>query len=211
MVSYDAINALLVELVERMTEESSVTLYKSNEKTFGKEEWRYCSTPTELTHYQLDYRFILHRTGGINCSMWEYDRKKHNGLSSSAYYLVNDILTVANNIGFNTLDCPSAGSVEWQAGKKSTFYYKSMKSGELIELMTVKAFLNGNLHLCLNQAFMMRLNVEFGRLKGWLKTAQEAACELGISEDVAIQSFNANESDLKRINLDALLPQLNTE
>ena len=36
------------------------------------------------------------------------------------------------------------------------------------------------------------MNCEFGRLKGWLKSAQEAASELDISEEEAILSFDSN-------------------
>ena len=58
--------------------------------------------------------------------------------------------------------------------------------------MKVRAFKNGNLHIHFNQAFMCRLNVEFGRLKGWLKDSHQAAVETGFSmEDCAI-SFGSN-------------------
>lgn len=46
-------------------------------------------------------------------------------------------------------------------------------------LLEVRAFFNGNLHLRLNQRFALALNVEFGRLKGWLRSGEEAADELG--------------------------------
>jgi hypothetical protein len=49
-------------------------------------------------------------------------------------------------------------------------------------LMDVRAFQNGNLHIRLNQQFALALNVEMGRLKGWLRTAAEATEELGQPE-----------------------------
>lgn len=39
---------------------------------------------------------------------------------------------------------------------------------------------------------MSRLNIEFGRLQGWLKSAQEAASELDIPVEDAVQSFDSN-------------------
>jgi hypothetical protein len=56
-------------------------------------------------------------------------------------------------------------------------------------LFEVRAFLNGNMHIRLNQKFALALNVEHGRLKGWIKTAAEAVEELG---DVgAAERFNS--------------------
>jgi len=45
-------------------------------------------------------------------------------------------------------------------------------------LFEVRAYQNRNCHLRLNQEFALALNVEYGRLKGWLKTAQDAKDEL---------------------------------
>lgn len=55
-------------------------------------------------------------------------------------------------------------------------------------LLEVRAFYNGNLHLRLNQRFALALNVEFGRLKGWLRSGAEAADELADAD--AANFFN---------------------
>jgi len=39
---------------------------------------------------------------------------------------------------------------------------------------------------------MCRLNVEFGRLKGWIKSPKEAAEELNIKTEDANESFRKN-------------------
>jgi len=44
--------------------------------------------------------------------------------------------------------------------------------------MEVRAYMNGNLHIKFNQAFMLALNVEIGRLQGWIHNAQHAAEEM---------------------------------
>lgn len=46
-------------------------------------------------------------------------------------------------------------------------------------LIEVRAFQVSNLHIRLNQKFALALNVEYGRLKGWLRSGKEAAEELG--------------------------------
>ena len=62
----------------------------------------------------------------------------------------------------------------------------------MVELAKVRAFKNGNIHFSLNQKFLCRLNVEFGRLMGWVKSAKEAADEMDIAVEDALDSFNAN-------------------
>jgi hypothetical protein len=45
-------------------------------------------------------------------------------------------------------------------------------------LFEVRAYRNRNIHLRLGQKFALALNVEYGRLKGWLKNGAQAATEL---------------------------------
>lgn len=182
----------IVTLVERMTEEANIVLYKSNERTFGREEWAYCRRPEGLDRYSLDYQVVLHRAGGINTSSSNYERSKNNGLVRSAYELVNDILTVANNLGFDTTVTTRAGGYQWEPGKRYRFDYYDSTCQHRVDLMTVKAFKNGNLHIKLNEALICRLNVEFGRLKGWLKQSQDAVDEMGVSQEVASEAFGSN-------------------
>ena len=65
------------------------------------------------------------------------------------------------------------------------------KNGERSLLFDVRAYQNGNMHLRLNQSFMLALNVEHGRLKGWLRTAKEATEEL--ENPKAAQYFTVNK------------------
>lgn len=103
----------LVSLVKRMTGKANIRLYKSNKLTFGDDAWRYGSTPEDLARYALDYRIVLHRIGGIDASSW--DRERYHGLAERAYHFINDILTVANNIGFDTSSMQRAGTYQWES------------------------------------------------------------------------------------------------
>ncbi len=181
----------LIELVEQMTEKASVVLYKSNEKTFGEEKWRYCRRPEGLEKYKLEYRVVLQSSGGIDTGYWG-DKSE---ISNRAATLINDIRAVANNVGFDTrglLEDPKA-HFNWASNKKNVFHFKHPKTGDAVQLMEVKAFKNGNLHIKFNQAFMCKLNVEFGRLKGWLKTAEQAADEIDITLKAAQMSFKSQK------------------
>jgi len=182
----------LVELVERMVEQANVVMYKSNEKTFGAERWRYSQRPDDLDRFSLETRVVLQRAGGLANTYWTYDQERFNGLSERAYYLIMDILTVATNLGFDTTDMTRPMDFQWVSNKSCDFEYYDYRTGERGILMSVKAFKNHNTHIKFNSNFMSRLNIEFGRLQGWLKSAQEAASELDIPVEDAVQSFDSN-------------------
>jgi len=180
----------LIATVERMTEKANIQLYKSNQRTFGDEKWRYCTMPDDLDCYQLDYRIVLQRMGGIVTDFWRYSHG--NGLSESATDFINDLCTIASNLGYDTQGLPRANNLSWKSNAKKQFEYKDALTGDDKSLFDVRAFKNGNLHLKLNPKFICRLNVEFGRLKGWLKSPKEAVDEMGIDSSIAVASFNAN-------------------
>lgn len=179
----------LIELVESMSRKGCMVAYKSNQRTFRDDDWYYTRNREELTRYRLDYRIILTSTGGISGDGIFNQCGTVNGLHQRAAQLLDDICTVANNIGFDTRKELRSKDFEWESGKLATFVFKDHKTGKKVSLMEVRAYLNGNLHIKFNQAFLVRLNVEFGRLKGWLKSSKEAADELEIDQEQADQSF----------------------
>lgn len=180
----------LITAVEFLVDKSSIKLYKSNKNTFGEERWRYRAKPEELDKYSLDYRIVTTRTGGLNTSGYSYNAV--NGLSQTAADYLNDLCAIATNIGFDTTNTQRANNFEWAIHTKNVFEYKDIHTGISHSLFEAKAYKNGNLHLKFNQAFMCRLNVEFGRLKGWIKSPKEAAEELNVSIEEAAQSFGQN-------------------
>ena len=180
----------LITAVEFLVDKSSINLYKSNKKTFGEEDWRYCRKPGDLDKYSLDYRIVTTRTGGLNTSGYSYNAI--NGLSNSAADFLNDLCAIATNIGFDTANMQRANNFEWAIHVKNVFEYRDHQTGIRHNLFEAKAYKNGNLHLKFNQSFMCRLNVEFGRLKGWVKSPKEAADELNITTEEAAQGFGQN-------------------
>lgn len=77
---------------------------------------------------------------------------------------------------------------EWTSGSRHEFYCGRGIEREI--LIEVRAFYNSNLHVRLNQKFALALNVEYGRLMGWLHTGQEAAEEM--NEPDAPKFYKAN-------------------
>ena len=56
----------------------------------------------------------------------------------------------------------------------------------------IKAFKNGNLHFKFMPKFMKKLNLEAGRLNGWIKTPKQASEEFAITELEAKEMFRGN-------------------
>lgn len=176
----------VIALVEKMRSESSCILYKSNDRVFRAEDWRYCRAPSGLSHFKLDYRFVI-TIGGIGD-----DYRIRNGLKEHANNFLMDIMTVANNLGYDTAQSIMPVDTQFSAGQSREFFYFNHDQGKKVPLFAVRAYMNGNMHLKFNTKFMCRLNVEFGRLKGWLKTAEEASEELEIPIEEVASDFGKN-------------------
>ena len=186
----------LIDTYERMVEKANVTLYKSNQRVFGDDDWRYSREPEGLSHYKLELRVVLARIGGLD-TYWSYRKGK---LTERAEKFVNDLCTIAYNLGFDTWGMERADSFSWESGKKCKFHYKNHEKNSNEVLFEVKAFKNGNLHVKFSKSLICKINVEFGRLKGWLKNKAEAASELEIpTNDVSI-IFGCN----KQIEVDSV-------
>ena len=174
----------LVSFVESMVTEANIKLYKSNKRTFNNDEWRYSARPKGLSKYALELRIILHRFGGIQ-GKDEWSCYYEHGLHRDDHKFIQDLLTIANNLGFPCLDNPMWH--EWSSGKKILFTGSSGKVAE------IKAFKNGNIHIKFNQKLIKKLNIEFGRLNGWLKDPIQASEELNIGVKEAQEFFNTNK------------------
>lgn len=183
----------LVNLVEKMIDKANIVLYKSNKRLYTDQDWRsswgsHC-IPENLRDFGLELRIILHNVGGINSGdhSWDYS----NGLNSRAHRFLDDLAAVAGNLGFILPSWVNSRQVvdEWRSNKKVEFY---MNKAEKKMLMQVKAFKNGNLHIKFNQEFIRMLNIEFGRLKGWLTNHIQASEELNIPVEFAEKFFKGN-------------------
>jgi len=182
----------LITLAEKMINDANVKLYKSNKRVFTDQDWRYCGRkPEGLSHFSLELRIILHNMGGLDVdSVYSHYRYTH-GLSDNSHEFLDDLITVANNLGFElpTWENSRERTESWESNKKQDFYQNKAKKKML---MSVKAFKNGNLHIKFNQDFIRTLNVEFGRLKGWLTNHVQASEELNIPVKQTEKLFKSN-------------------
>ena len=179
-------------ITERLFRSVNVIAYKSNEKTFKKEDWRYRGDARQKC--MLDYRVVLTQYSAIYNGHYIHERS--HGLTKSAGEFIDDILVLSYNLGFDIDGMEKHSSYEWEAGKEYTFNYKDVESKAPVMLMKVRAYKNGNFHIKFSQKFLINLNVEFGRLKGWVKSKEEAFEEM--SEAVINMKQEIKDPDVIR-------------
>lgn len=185
------IDEQLLFVYSEMISKANCRNYKSNKKVFEGDAWRY--RQEKPTHVFLDYRLVLEYCGGFDSYCYRGYR-----LDERACEYIQDVLTLANNLGFKSSTDDSrlyrwGNDGVWYPGKPQMFdcYYK----GKREKLIEVKAHKNGNIHVRLNQKFALALNVEYGRLKGWIHSGKEASEEL--KDTQAAQYFKSNFTLLK--------------
>lgn len=180
----------LISTYEQMIETANVKNYKSNTRAFVYDRWRYNEKAEKRTHFYLEFRLVLNYIGGIKKDpICDYDK----GLDENACLFLGDLLTIARNLKFNcsTTDrrLDYYNCKEWRTGQKFLFGFND-KNHQQQTLFEVRAFYNRNLHVRLHPDFALALNVEYGRLKGWLKSGGHAAKEL--SNFDAARHFRTN-------------------
>lgn len=175
----------LVETFEEMIEHANVENYISNKRIFTWNRFTYSSQIEEnATHYRLKvgHRMVLHRCGGLEVR-WG-DRR---GISERACDFIGDLLTLASNLGFTIID---RAPREHEFDDSTARVYRFRNADGVGEsLIRMRAFQNNNLHLQFHPDFIHALNVQHGKLKGWLRNDAEAAHELEIPIEVAAKHF----------------------
>lgn len=154
------------------TELDNVKMYKSNQH-FVKDTWRY-GFKNSIEKYYLEYRLVLKGRAGIS----SYSFENHNGISKTGYDFIQDIFTIGKIFGFD-VDFEELRDYEWSFGKSKIFYDKE---GEIFG--EFRSYKNGNLHVKFNQKFIKKLNIEAGKLNGWLKDPENIVDEI---EDVTLE------------------------
>jgi hypothetical protein len=182
------IDEQLKDVYFEMADKENIRLYKSNKKLV-EDGWRF--QKFKQTHFKLDYRLVFRRYSCFDESGYRsYDYS--NGLYKDVHTFINDISTVANNLGFENIE--SSFNFEWQPGEENIFYYDKLLDKEF---MRVRAYKNGNIHCKINQEFMKKFNIEMARLNKWVKDIKECSEELDIDIKDVENYFNCNKKLLK--------------
>ena len=196
------IESQLLEVYMDMTSDANAQNYKSNTH-MTRDGWRYCQTEDYWKihhHYSLDYRLVLSGYSAIGTpdgfGQYEYP----NNLHKSQHDRINDILTVANNLGFPAIGAGTTDR-EWETNTQEKFSYTA-KGGAVKTFCEIRAFKNGNIHIKACQEFIRALNIEAARLNGWIKSPSDAAREM---QDMTLTNAQRYYSCNLNIGTSALL------
>lgn len=176
----------LIDTYEAMVDAANVENYVSNQRVFRWNRFRYDTAQDERsTHFRLKvgHRMVLSNSGGLEMGYSEHSR----GLARRAADLLCDLIVCARNLGFNVLEA-GPQEHEWKDSDARVIRFRA-ESGEAESLFRVRAFHNRNMHLQLHPDFVHALNVQHGKLRGWLRDDAEAATELQIPREVAAKHF----------------------
>lgn len=179
----------LIDLFHALSSFENAMSYKSNEKTWNKDGWRYIHSHGDEhlrpTRYALDYRIVVSKWNAISTEEWrQWDYP--GGLYNSCHELIADTIAVLGNLGFSTGSLKSIDR-KWSAGE-----WQDWTNGKGDILFQVKAHKNGNLHYRFMPEAIKALNIEAGRLLKWVRSAQEVVSEMGYTQEEAEQYFNSN-------------------
>lgn len=187
----------LVDLFKELSTCDSAVRYKSNTRTWEKDGWRW-RNDNDYTHYALDYRFIVSGWKAIfsgGYGGYEYPGNLHR----NSHATLDDIRAVLYNLGFEidaepgdednpkAYDATPSRDREWESGKRQEFYDST---GKIV--LDVRAFLNSNLHFRFRPEAIRAINIEAGRLLGWIRSVDEAVDQLGYDRDEVERVFGSN-------------------
>lgn len=185
-------NKQMISVYKKISCFENVKKYKSNKRTFEKEQWRW--NQSNPSHYTLDYRLVSNRFSLNDSFCWNNETKiNHENL----FNVLNDFRVIANNLGFNVVESSLDKLQNCIFGEK---YYLKYFNG--IDFLEFKVFKNGNIHLKFNIEFMKAWNVEVARLLGWIKNKEEIIEEFEDGEDCekyfkSNLSFSLNNTNKK--------------
>ena len=172
-----------LEIYDKLTEFANVENYKSNQRVFTKDKFRYSNSyyeDSELrpTHYKLRIgnRIVLERCGGLE----RHQFSVRTGISETSAKFIGDLMTIAGNLGFKVLsDRPQP--YEWDGNESKDFFVEVDGKEEL--LFRVRAFYNRNMHFQFLPEFIHALNIQHGKLRGWLNSKEDVENEILAEDD----------------------------
>ncbi len=173
------IDKQLVDVFYQLTDEKNIKNYKSNQKTWSEDNFRF-GREKEISRVYLEHRIIVEKWGSdyLQDGKFKYCYHSNNYDNNQVKCLLQDIVAVAYNLGFIVDSIPLDG---WEYGET-----KQIMMNDKI-FMEVKIFKKGTVHIKFNQEFIKKLNVNVSRLLCWIKDKSQAS-EMGMTES----EFEAN-------------------
>lgn len=168
----------LLSVYDSLVEYANVESYASNKRVFKKNDFHYAHRNNygedELTHYRIrvGHRIVLEHCGGL----YQDHLDSRTGLTERAADFIGDLMTIANNLGFRPDMSRRPTAQAWKDNGAREF--RCTYEGRKETLFRVRAFFNGNMHFQFLPEFIHALNIQHGKLRGWINSPGEAIKEL---------------------------------
>ena len=185
----------IIRFFKKLSKKENVKPYKSNQNLFEHDGWRWSSS--DHSHFVLDYRIII--KSPFVSTYYYSDTKIENGYEAKQE--VEDIATIANNLGFKVNFNDLNQKID-TFGKK---YYIHLEDGSIF--MEFKNHKNGNMHVKFNTEFTKALNVTIGKLLGWLRSKEDVKEQFPDSIAKGAEKYFDNPYRLV-LNTSNLLPKI---
>lgn len=163
----------LLEVYDTMTQFEGVTAYKSNTHWVNG-KWRYGKREELPEKYKLDYRVVARLDIREYNLSWAIKR---------ANTLIHDISTVVRSLGYDADD----SNIDFERDGRS----RTVCDKDGMVLLAYRCFQNGNVHIKFNQELMLKMNIEVGKLRGWLNSAEDVQEEFDLDMIEAVSYFDS--------------------
>ena len=193
--AYNYFNEQFIETYEDMLNKANVINYKSNQKVFVERRFRYDSNDEQKIKIKTGHRIVVENCGGLYQTNSTFSWEK--GLSENAANYISDLITIANNLGFSVNE---AAPLKQEWDDSNNHDYSCIYKGKEYILFSVKAFKKGNMHFKFLPLFIHAMNIQYGKLKGWLHNSEDI-----FNEEVILKN------DLDEISIDEITELYNYE
>jgi hypothetical protein len=173
----DLIEQSLISVFTGLTSPKSISRYYVSNEHLYKDDWRYNNSDNDKAKYLLDYRFI--HTSSQNF----YTESYKNGINDTARAFTSDLTVMFNLLGYTNIYLTTPYENMCPGDKLSII--GTDPEGDILELVAIRYYLNGNKHLLFNSSAMLRLNMTASRLLGWVRSKEDFIAEADIIEPVA--------------------------
>lgn len=175
----------------------NISRYKSN-RHWNDDSWRYFKEQVEKEewHYRrnrfyenikgvkLEYRIIVEGYSNFD-SYW------HERLNEKTLAFIRDTCLIGICLGFDVdmdwlpKSYYDSENIDWKD------FNITCKNGDVF--CNMKLYKNGNRHIKFNKEVIKKMNVEAGRLFGWIRDKEEAEEELGMTKEEINRMWGTNK------------------
>lgn len=168
-----------VDIFYKLTGPDYMKAYKSNTH-WDKDTWRYTGYEGKYPkgkpeRYILDYRFVAKALTYHYGNRYIHANKKES--------VVDDLIVVLRSLGADISSLEGVNAAITQTLQSVNFYNHAKQKTETA--LECRFYMNGNVHLKVNQALMTKFNVEVARILGWVRGPADIAEEFEMGEKEA--------------------------